>query len=70
MNNINPKKLKRSKWTAVVPLHREKHFIVTNVEFEENKIVSCIIEAIISGREQDIDWQTLKDSNLWHVGWK
>lgn len=70
MNNINPKKLKLSKWTAVEPINREKHFIVTKVEVEENTVVNCIIEAIISGREQGIDWQTLKDSNLWRIGWK
>jgi hypothetical protein len=27
MNNINPKKLLNSKWTAVTPVNKEKHFM-------------------------------------------
>ena len=29
MNRINPTKLLRSKWTAVSPVKKEKHFMVT-----------------------------------------
>jgi len=35
LNKINPKKLLNSKWTAVEPKKREKHFMVTEVEFDE-----------------------------------
>jgi len=31
MNRINPKKLQHSKWTAVQPRNKEKHFLVTAV---------------------------------------
>ena len=31
MNQINPTKLLRSKWTAVTPVKREKHFMVVEV---------------------------------------
>lgn len=30
-NQINPKKLRLSKWTAVNPQEKEKHFLVTKV---------------------------------------
>ena len=30
-NQINPKKLRLSKWTAVNPKEKEKHFLVTKV---------------------------------------
>lgn len=71
MNTINPKKLLNSKWTAVNPKNREKHFIVTEVEFdEEESVVSCAIEAVISRRSMLIEWQTLEDVSVWLHGWK
>lgn len=71
MNKINPKKLLRSKWTSVNPQRKEKHFIVTEVEFDEDGIViECVIEAIISKRAEPIDWRSLKDADSWLQGWK
>ena len=71
MNKINPKKLLNSKWTAVEPIKREKHFMVTEVEFdEEGAVISCSIEAIISKRSIPIQWQDLKDMSHWVYGWK
>ncbi|MEZ8121272.1 TIGR02450 family Trp-rich protein [Vibrio splendidus] len=46
MNRINPKKLLRSKWTAVSPIKKEKHFMVTEVEFEEGEVIRCLIYPI------------------------
>lgn len=34
MHQINPKKLLHSKWTAVKPENKEKHFMVTEMEFD------------------------------------
>ncbi len=34
MNRVHPKALLNSKWTAVSPRAKEKHFIVTEVEFD------------------------------------
>ena len=71
LNKINPKKLLKSKWTAVEPTGREKHFMVTDVEFdEEGAVISCSIEAIISKRSSPIQWQDLKDMSHWVHGWK
>lgn len=71
MNTINPKKLLNSKWTAVNPVNREKHFMVTEVEFdEEGVITACLIEAVLSKRDMPIQWQTLKDTEQWQQGWK
>lgn len=71
MNKINPNKLLKSKWTAVKPVHKEKHFIVTGVEFDEAGIVvSCEIEAVISKRSSPINWHDLKDESTWVHGWK
>lgn len=71
MNKLNPAKLANSKWTAVKPLNREKHFLVTAVEFDEEGVVlSCTLEAILSRRELAIDWRELKDDGIWLQGWK
>ena len=72
MNKINPKKLLGSKWTAVRPSNKEKHFIVSDVEFddEETLVVSCHIEAVMSKRTISINWHDLKNDSNWIHGWK
>ncbi|MGE6432829.1 TIGR02450 family Trp-rich protein [Shewanella baltica] len=71
MNKINPKKLLNSKWTAVKPTNKEKHFLVTEIEFdEEGVVISCSIEAVMSKRVIPINWHDLKDEGLWQQGWK
>lgn len=71
MKQINPKKLLGSKWTAVKPVNKEKHFLVSDVEFDEDElVVSCSIEAVISKRIVLIDWHELKNENNWIHGWK
>ncbi|HBT56827.1 MAG: TIGR02450 family Trp-rich protein [Pseudomonadales bacterium] len=71
MNRINPKKLLHSKWTAVAPVNREKHFMITDVEVdEEGQVIGCEIEAVLSRRQMQIDWSELKDDARWLQGWK
>ncbi|MBU3069834.1 TIGR02450 family Trp-rich protein [Aestuariicella sp. G3-2] len=71
MNRINPAKLRNSKWTAVKPLNREKHFLVSEIEFdEEGSVVLCKLEAVLSNKEYIIDWVELKDQDKWSHGWK
>jgi len=71
MNVINPKKLINSKWTKLNQLNSERHFIVTKVEFDENSTITrCLIEAVITKREEEINWIELKDEKIWLHGWK
>ena len=71
MNTISPKKLIHSKWTRVSPLNKERHFIVTKVEFDDNSAINhCSIEAVITKREEEINWIELKDEKIWLHGWK
>jgi len=71
MNRINPKKLLNSKWTAVKPYNKEKHFLVTEIEFdEEGVVVFCCLEAVMSKRTNEINWRDLKDEENWLQGWK
>ncbi|KKM98074.1 hypothetical protein LCGC14_1161680 [marine sediment metagenome] len=45
--------------------------MVTDVEFDEDElIVSCIIEAVITKRSNSIDWHELKNDSHWIHGWK
>ena len=71
MNQFNPKKLLNSKWTAAVPKNKEKHFIITDLEInEEGKVLHCTMEAVMSKREFIINWQDLRNISLWLQGWK
>ncbi len=71
MNQINPKKLLHSKWTAVNPVKKEKHFLITELKLDdEGEVIHCLIEAVISKRSEAIDWQALKDPQCWLQGWK
>jgi tryptophan-rich hypothetical protein len=71
VNQINPRKLLRSKWTAVSPINKEKHFLITDIEFDdEGVVIQCEIEAVMSKRTQLIEWRQLKDQDVWLQGWK
>lgn len=71
MNKFNPRKLLNSKWTAVNPLQKEKHFLITKLEFdEEGDVLHCLMEAVISNRERRIDWKELENEDNWLQGWK
>ncbi len=71
MNKINPKKLLNSKWTAASPVNKEKHFIISDIEFDEEGIVdACFIEPVMSKRATPINWLVLTDDSRWLQGWK
>ncbi|MGR5266593.1 TIGR02450 family Trp-rich protein [Vibrio astriarenae] len=71
MNRVNPKKLLNSKWTAASPIKREKHFMISEVEFDDDgAVIRCLIEAVITDNEYEIDWRDLKDPDVWKQGWK
>ncbi|MCU1761349.1 TIGR02450 family Trp-rich protein [Pseudomonas sp. 14P_8.1_Bac3] len=71
MNRINPSKLLLSKWTAAHPQNREKHFLVTELfRDEEGTVVDVELQAVLTQRSERLDWQTLKNSEAWILGWK
>lgn len=70
-HRINPRKLLLSKWTAVHPLNREKHFLVTQLFRDEEGIVRQIeLQAVLTQRSECLDWQHLQDPERWLTGWK
>ncbi len=69
-NQINPRKLLLSKWTAVEPKNRERHFMVTKLLRDElENITGCVLEAVLTQRAEEIAWQHLKDDTQWRPGW-
>jgi tryptophan-rich hypothetical protein len=69
---MNFKKLINSKWTAISPKNKEKHFIVTKVfvNIEDPQIVdSLVIEAIYSNRSFKLKPIDLLDTLVWKKGW-
>ena len=71
MNKISPKALLNSKWTKVEVQNKEKHFVITKVTFDdEQRIIECIIEAVMSKNEYAINWRDLKSTEGWKIGWQ
>lgn len=72
MNPLNPKKLLLSKWTAVMPVAKQKHFLVTRVispELPGDPIQWVEIEAAFSKATQIIAWRDLRNDAVWRQGW-
>ena len=72
MNPLNPKKLLLTKWTAVKPVAKQKHYLVSRViqpELPTDPIVSVEIEAVFSKATQTIAWRDLQDDSVWRQGW-
>jgi len=71
MIRLNPEKLHLSKWTAVQPVDREKHFIVVELVRDDRDLVTgCWLEAVHSRRRWRLDWRELKDGSRWLQGWR
>ena len=73
MKLIAPAKLLRSKWTAAVPLNKEKHFIVTALtepDVPGAHIDTVTIEAVLTGRSFTLRWRELNDTTQWLHGWR
>lgn len=71
MNKVSPKTLLHSKWTKINVTKQEKHFVITKVRVDEHQCVTqCLIEAIISHHEYEINWRDLKNSLYWKIGWQ
>ena len=72
MNPLNPKKLLLTKWTAVKPIAKQKHFLVSRViqpDLPTDPVVSVEIEAVFSKATLVISWRELQDDSIWRQGW-
>lgn len=69
---LKPRKLLRSKWTAVLPRDKEKHFLVTRLiepEAPGTEIDYVELEAVYTGRSRTLRWRELLDGAVWVQGW-
>jgi tryptophan-rich hypothetical protein len=72
MNPLNPKKLLLSKWTAVTPVAKQKHFLVSKVikpDLPTSPIEWVEIESVFSQSKQVIAWRDLQNDSVWRQGW-
>ena len=72
MNPLNPKKLLLTKWTAVIPLAKQKHFLVSRVikpELPTDPIELVEIESVFSKANQIIPWRDLQIDDIWRQVW-
>lgn len=71
VKSLQPKKLLLSKWTAVKPVAKQKHFLVTKViQLEPDDPIELVeIEAIHSKKVSQINWRELRDETIWRQGW-
>lgn len=70
--NLNPEKLMLTKWTAVNPEAKEKHFLVIRVinpETQRHKIEEVEMEAVLTRRRFIMSWEELTDTSKWVQGW-
>ncbi len=72
MNPLNPKKLLLSKWTALTPVKKQKHFLVCRViqpELPTDPIELVEVESVFSKNIQIIAWRDLQNDQVWRQGW-
>jgi tryptophan-rich hypothetical protein len=72
MNPLSPKKLLLSKWTAIKPVDKQKHFLVSRViqpDLPEDPIELVEIQSVFSNATQIIAWRELQNDSVWRQGW-
>ena len=71
-NPVNRKKLPSSKWTAVRPSDREKHFLVLDWVRDDagEPTDRVVLEAVLTNRLREIHWRDLEDSRSRRIGWR
>jgi tryptophan-rich hypothetical protein len=71
-NLLSPKKLLLTKWTAVHPSNKRKHFLVSKVilpDLPQQAIEYVELEAVFDKYIQRISWRELSNSAVWLQGW-
>jgi tryptophan-rich hypothetical protein len=72
MNPIQPKKLLLSKWTAVQPVAKDKHLLVSKIIIPDSPDMAIEwieLEAVFSKTITRMRWQDLRDTAMWKQGW-
>ncbi|MEI7738353.1 MAG: TIGR02450 family Trp-rich protein [Betaproteobacteria bacterium] len=67
MNPLSPKRLLLSKWTAVKPVAKQKHFLVIRVilpALHDDAIELVEIQSVFSSATQIIAWRELQNESV------
>jgi len=67
MNPLSPKKLLLSKWTAVKPVAKQKHFLVIRLNLpalHDDAIELVEIQSVFSSATQIIAWRELQNESV------
>ena len=70
---LSPRKLLLSKWTAVQPINRERHFMVIAVVEAATPDLppeEVDLEAVLTKRVTRLPWRALTDPAQWLQGWR
>jgi len=70
---LKPQKTSAEQMTAVKPVAKQKHFLVSRViepELPTDPIERVEIEAVFSKAVQVIGWRELQDDSVWRQGWR
>jgi tryptophan-rich hypothetical protein len=70
---LSNKKLLLSKWTAVAPQNREKHFLVSRIHDPRDHAIPpgfVELEAVFTQRRFNIAIDDLLNSADWQIGWQ
>lgn len=71
MNRVHPDKLEQSKWTAVNPVHGEKHFLIVQTFRDRyGHVQDVLLEAVLTRKRRRLHWRTLNDDDVWLPGWR
>jgi tryptophan-rich hypothetical protein len=69
---LSPKKLLLTKWTAVAPRAKERHFMVVKViepDVPGGAVQDVELEAVYTHRTRVLPWRELTDAARWRRGW-
>ena len=71
-NPVNFKKVVGSKWTAVQPIDREKHFLVVDWvrDLDGMPTDEVQLEAVLTHRVRTLHWRELEKTETWRIGWR
>jgi tryptophan-rich hypothetical protein len=72
MTSLHPKKLLLTKWTAVKPIAKNKHFLASKViepELPGAAVEWVELEAVYSKSQIRLAWRNLRDATQWKQGW-
>jgi len=70
MKRVPHNRLLGSKWTAVVPEQREKHFEVIRVMRVDADVNHVVLRALLSKAERTVSVSQLDDAQRWQAGWR